>query len=191
MHHPVNHSEVGNSRSCQLVLSLLSVPPGMNQLTVSRVMVLVQWLTINYVFVGTPGTPTYKPQVKTSCRVCIHTLSHALWLQTSPSIWGRLRCCHVYYGSRPRLSVEVDSDVATCPMTVDPASQLRWVPVLPRVIWLRISPLGWGGLRCCHVSYDSRPLDSGGLRHYHISYVSRPRLPAGAGSGAATCPTTL
>jgi hypothetical protein len=38
----VNHSEVGNSRSCQLVLSLLSVPPGMHQLTVSKVTVLVQ-----------------------------------------------------------------------------------------------------------------------------------------------------
>jgi hypothetical protein len=30
------------------------------------------------------GTPIYKSQVKTSCRACIHTLPHAIWLRTSP-----------------------------------------------------------------------------------------------------------
>jgi hypothetical protein len=31
-----------------------------------------------------PGTPTYKPQVKTSCRACIHMLPSAIRLRTSP-----------------------------------------------------------------------------------------------------------
>jgi hypothetical protein len=30
-----------------------------------------------------PGTPTNKPQVKISCRACIHTLPRALLLRTS------------------------------------------------------------------------------------------------------------
>jgi hypothetical protein len=42
----------------------------------------------------------------------------------------------VSYGSGPRLSVEVGSDVVTCPMALDIASRLRWVPTLPRVLWL-------------------------------------------------------
>jgi hypothetical protein len=113
-----------------------------------------------------PGTPTYKRQVKTSCRACIHTLSRALQFRTSPPSWGGLRRCHVSYGSGRRLSVEVGSDAVTCLM-----AWLRWAPVLPRVIWLRTSSPDWGGLRRCHVSYDSET-----------------RLPAEVGSGAATCP---
>jgi hypothetical protein len=87
------------------------------------------------------GYLTYKPQVKISCRACIHTLPCALRLRTSPPSWGGLRCCHVSYSSRPRLLTEVGSDPATCPMAPDIASQLRWAPVLPRVLWLQTSPL--------------------------------------------------
>jgi hypothetical protein len=50
--------------------------------------------------------------------------------------------CHMLYGSGPRLPVELGSNAATCPMAPDLASQLRWAPTLPRVIWLRTSPLG-------------------------------------------------
>jgi hypothetical protein len=50
--------------------------------------------------------------------------------------------CHVPYSSGPRLPAEVGSSAAMCPMALDLASQLRWAPALPRVIWLRTSPLG-------------------------------------------------
>jgi hypothetical protein len=83
-----------------------------------------------------PDTPTYKPQVKISCRTCIHTLPRVLWLRISPPSWGGLRRCHVPYGSGPRLPAEVDSSAATCPMALDLASRLRWAPVLPRALWL-------------------------------------------------------
>jgi hypothetical protein len=36
-----------------------------------------------------------------------------------------LWCCHMSYGFRPHLSIEVDSGVATCPMALDLASQQR------------------------------------------------------------------
>jgi hypothetical protein len=59
------------------------------------------------------------------------------------------------YGSRPRLSTEVGSDAATCPMTLGLASRLRWAPALPCVLWVRTSLPGWGGLGHCHVSHSS------------------------------------
>jgi hypothetical protein len=64
--------------------------------------------------------PLYKPQVKTSCRTCIH----------------------VPYGSRPRLAAEVGFGVATCPVALDLASLLRWASMLPCVLWFQTSPLG-------------------------------------------------
>jgi hypothetical protein len=118
--------------------------------------------------------PTYKPQVKASHRACIHTLPRVIRHQTSPLNWGGLRHCHMSYSSGPRLSSEVGSSAAMCTMALDFASHLSWAPALPRVLWLRTSPLDWGGLRRCHVYYGSRP-----------------RLPSGVGSGAATCPMTL
>jgi hypothetical protein len=75
-----------------------------------------------------PGTPTYKPQVKTSCRACSHTLSRALRLWTLPPSCGGLRRCHMSYGSGPRLPAKVGSGAATCPMAPDLASRLRWAP---------------------------------------------------------------
>jgi hypothetical protein len=42
-----------------------------------------------------------------------------------------------------------------CPIASELASWLRWALALPRIIWLQSSPLDWGGLRCCHVSYGS------------------------------------
>jgi hypothetical protein len=60
---------------------------------------------------------------------------------------------------------------ATCHTALDLASQLRWAPALPRVLWLRTSPPGLAGLRRCHVSYGSKP-----------------HLPTGAGFGTATRP---
>jgi hypothetical protein len=102
------------------------------------------------------------------------TRCHALWLQTSPPYWDGLRCCHVSNGSGPRLPVEVGSDAATCPATPDLASRLRWVPTLPRVLWLWTSPPS-----------------SGGLWRWHVSYGSGPRLPAEVSSDAAKCHITL
>jgi hypothetical protein len=131
----------------------------------------------------------YTSQVQINYRACIHIvtcltasdltsqlrwailLPRVLWLWTSPPSWGRLWCCQVSYDSGPRLQAEVDTDAITCPMAPDITSRLGWTPVLPRVIWLWISPLGRGGLWCCHVSYGSGP-----------------HLPAEMGYGAATCP---
>jgi hypothetical protein len=103
------------------------------------------------------GTPTYKPQVKTSHRACIHTLPCALRHRTSPPSWGGLWRYHVSYVSEPRVSAEVGSGATTCPMAPNLASWLRWALVLPRVLWLQASRLGRGGLRRCHVSYGSGP----------------------------------
>jgi hypothetical protein len=41
-----------------------------------------------------------------------------------------------------------------CPMAPDLASYLMRALTLPCILWLRTSPLGWGGLRCYHVSHD-------------------------------------
>jgi putative effector of murein hydrolase len=38
------------------------------------------------------------------------------------------------------LALEMDSDVVTCPIALNIASQLRWAPALPHVLRLRTSP---------------------------------------------------
>jgi hypothetical protein len=80
------------------------------------------------------GTCTYKLQVKISSRTCIHVLPRALRLWISPPCQGGLWCCHVFYGSRPRFPIEVDSCAATCPVTLNLASRLRWAPALRLVV---------------------------------------------------------
>jgi hypothetical protein len=94
-----------------------------------------------------------------------------LWLRTSPPSRGGLQCCHVSYGSGPRLPTELGSSAAICPIALDLASQLMWALTLPYILWLWTSPHSWGGLHRCNMSYGSGP-----------------RLPAEVGSGAATCP---
>jgi hypothetical protein len=59
-----------------------------------------------------------------------------------------------------------------CHMAPDLASRLRWALALPRVLWLRTSPPGRGG-----------------LRRYHVSYGFEPHLPYEVGFGDTTCPT--
>jgi hypothetical protein len=98
-------------------------------------------------------------------------LPRVLWLRTSPLSWGGFRLCHVSYSYGSRLSAQVGSGAATCVMALDLTSRLRWAPVLPHALWLRTSSPSWGGLRRCHVSYDSIP---------HFS--------AEVGSGAVTSP---
>jgi hypothetical protein len=62
----------------------------------------------------------------------------------------------VPYSSVPRLSVEVGSSAAMCPMAVDLASRLRWAPALPRVLWLQSSPPGrvGSGATMCPMAPD-------------------------------------
>jgi hypothetical protein len=116
----------------------------------------------------------YKLWVKTSSRACIQELPHALWLRISHPYQGGLRHCHVSYGSRPHVLVEVGSDTGMCPAILDLTSRLRWAPMLPHVLWLRTSPLGWGG-----------------LWRYHMSHASRLHLPAEVGCDTAMCPMAL
>jgi hypothetical protein len=66
---------------------------------------------------------------------------------------------------------------AMCPVTSDPASQLRWDLRLPRVQRLRNLPPSQGGLWCCHVSQGTRPI--GRALEHHMSHGSRSCLPAG------------
>jgi hypothetical protein len=71
-----------------------------------------------------PGTPTYKIQVKTSSRACIHVLPHALWLRTSWILDGdrtsptraRVPAVDVFYidGGRSRISSSGTSQGAYC-----------------------------------------------------------------------------
>jgi hypothetical protein len=68
------------------------------------------------------------------------------------------------------LPAEMDSDVVTCPIALNIASQLRWAPALSHVLRLRTSPSDWGRLHRCHVSY-----------------AFGPHLPTEVGSDAATC----
>jgi hypothetical protein len=79
-----------------------------------------------------PVTPTYKLQVKTSSRTCIHALPRALWLWASPTCQSGLRRFHVSYSFGSHLPTEVASSTATCPMALDLTSQLRWAPALTR-----------------------------------------------------------
>jgi hypothetical protein len=90
------------------------------------------------------------------------------------------------------------------PATPNPASLLRLAPALPRAPRLQTPPPCLGGLRCCHLSHDSRPRlpvregssvamcpttpDSASLlervRCYHVSHISGPCLPAQLVGGA-------
>jgi hypothetical protein len=47
--------------------------------------------------------------------VCIHALSHKLYLRTTPPYRGGLRRHHVSRGPGPRLLAEVSSDAAMSP----------------------------------------------------------------------------
>jgi hypothetical protein len=77
----------------------------------------------------------------------------------------------VPYGFGPRLPAEVGSSAATCPMAPDLTSRLMWAPMLSRVLCLRTSPIGWGGLQRCHVSHGS-------LRATRFKYKEKPSRPA-------------
>jgi hypothetical protein len=104
-----------------------------------------------------PGILVYMLQDKTRRRVCIHTLPRALQPRTLPPYRGGLRCCHVPYGSGPRLPIEVGSGVVTCPTAPGPASLVRWALALKRTLWLWTPPPCRDGLRRCHVTYGSTP----------------------------------
>jgi hypothetical protein len=59
------------------------------------------------------------------------------------------------YGFGPHISAEVGSDAATCHTVPDLASQLRWTPTLPRVLWLWTSlsvEVGFDATTCPTVS---------------------------------------
>jgi hypothetical protein len=77
------------------------------------------------------------------------------------------------------LSVEVGSGAVTCAMSLDLASQLKWDLMLPYVLWIRTSPLGWGGLRCCLVSHSS-------LRVTCFKHKEKPSRPACVASHACS-----
>jgi hypothetical protein len=94
--------------------------------------------------------PRLQAKVGSSAVTCPMASDLTTRLRWAPT----LLCAH---GSRPHLQAEVDSGAAMCPMTLALISWLRWAPVLPCVLWLWTSPLGWGGLRCCHVSYAFGP----------------------------------
>jgi hypothetical protein len=74
---------------------------------------------------------------------------------------------YIQLSSQDKLQ-DVYQHTVTCHTALDLASQLRWAPTLPRVLWLQTSPLD------CHVSNGSGP-----------------RLSAEVGSGTATCPMAL
>jgi hypothetical protein len=59
----------------------------------------------------------------------------------SRQVAGRVSIrCHMPYDSGPRLPVEMGFGAATCPMTLDLTSRLRWALALPRAPQLRTSP---------------------------------------------------
>jgi hypothetical protein len=55
-----------------------------------------------------------------------------------PPSWGALRCCHVFYSSRP-------------------ISLSGRAPAVPHVPRFQTSPPSWEGLQCCHVSHSFGP----------------------------------
>jgi hypothetical protein len=98
------------------------------------------------------GTLTYRLQVKTSSRACIHILSCVLQLRTSPPLlrWllavpsvlqlrtsppcqGGLQHSHVSHGPGPCLTTEVGPSAATCSVALGLSSQPRQNPALTRV----------------------------------------------------------
>jgi hypothetical protein len=87
-----------------------------------------------------PGTPTYKLQVKTSGRACVHMQPHAprcrtkatslRWaptlprvqhLRTPPLSTRGLQRCHTSHGCRPCPASIVGSGVIACRSALDPA----------------------------------------------------------------------
>jgi hypothetical protein len=91
------------------------------------------------------GTPTYKLQVKTGGRVCIHAPPRVLQHQTRPPCLGGLQRCRMSRSSGPGLLAQEGSS-AKC---------------IPR-LWT--SPRLKNKLRCCHVSYGfgaHRPVQNG------------------------------
>jgi hypothetical protein len=93
-----------------------------------------------------PDTPTYRLQVKTRSRVCIHALPCVLQPRTQPPCQDGLPRSYVSYGSRPHLPAEMGSSAATCPMALDLDNLPRRAPALSCVIWLWASPPYRGGL---------------------------------------------
>jgi hypothetical protein len=125
--------------------------------------------------------------------------------RTSSSYRGGLRCCHVSRGPGPRLLAELRSGAATCSLTQDITSLLRWAPALPHVSWLRALPPKEesSGAATCSSAPDLTSLSRcalvlprgpdlastrGELLHCHVFLSSGHRLPAEVGSGAATWP---
>jgi hypothetical protein len=83
------------------------------------------------------GSPTYKVQVETRGRVCIHTLPHVLQLQTIPPWLGGIWCCHVAHGFRPCLHTQEGSSIATSPVAPDLTPPQWWAPLLSHGTFLR------------------------------------------------------
>jgi hypothetical protein len=67
---------------------------------------------------------------------------------------------HMSYSSESLLPARQGSGVATCPVTLNPASLLRRAPVLPRALWLRTTPPCLGELQRSHVSRGSQQATS-------------------------------
>jgi hypothetical protein len=63
-------------------------------------------------------------------------------------------CCHIPYTSGPCLPARW-APALPRHMAPNPASLLGRAPVLPRILWLRTSPPGWGGLWRYHASCSS------------------------------------
>jgi hypothetical protein len=61
----------------------------------------------------------------TSLQMRVSVLPRILQPRTSPTYRGGLRRCHVTYGYRPCLPVELGSGAAMCPMALDLTSLLR------------------------------------------------------------------
>jgi hypothetical protein len=84
------------------------------------------------------------------------TLPDVIWLRTPLPYWSGLQCRYVSRGSRPHFLEDMGSGTATCPKTLDPASQLRWAPVSSHVLQLQTTPPCRGWLWRCHVSYGTQ-----------------------------------
>jgi hypothetical protein len=89
-------------------------------------------------------------------------------------LWCAFTRCNMSYDSGSHLLTRIGSDAVICSMAPNLASRFRWAPALLRAPWLQTSPPDWVELRCCHVSYGSRP-----------------HLPAEVDSSAATCTMAL
>jgi hypothetical protein len=77
-----------------------------------------------------------------------------------------------------------------CPVALNPACPMRRAPVVPHVPQFQTSPPCQGGFYCFHVSCGSGPRLPM-LRCCHVSYGSRPCLSVGEGSSGASSPMVL